>query len=212
MTDECHVFRPGEPVQVASAPFQIGEGGDVFGLPGPVPADAWAVLDYVVGIVHRIVPWAVVHAAPIVVIEFPPDDYPCREIIKRKDNGKDYVKIGGISFEKEGLVALSLASSAVFLIETAYHESWHQLEKIIDKNILDEIDSLLVSVRWGSAYLDSMVEHRARCFQTWAMHFEEGMPDFRLSGRIDEIFDAAAAGEIAEKWMSRQKKAGRAAR
>lgn len=165
LTDEARIFRPGESVQITRAPLRIGQNGDVFGLPGPVPADAWAVLDYVVAIVHRIVPWAVVHAAPIVVIEFPPDGYPCREVIKRKDCGKDYVKVGGLSFDTEGLIALSLSSSAAFLISTAYHEGWHQIEKILDKTVLDEVDAHLIPMSWGSAYLDSMVERRARSFE-----------------------------------------------
>lgn len=207
MSDEARIFRPGDPVETTRAPLQIGQTGDVFGLPGPVPADAWGMLEYAVAIVQRITPWTTVYAAPIVVISAPPDDYPCREIILRKDSNKDYVKAGGLSFDMEGIVALSLASSGVYLIETAYHESWHQLEKILDNNVLDEIDSGLVPTSWGSAYLDSMIERRARCFQVWCMHFEEGMSARRLTTRIDEIFDAAATGEVSREWTLMQEKA-----
>jgi hypothetical protein len=87
------------------------------------------------------------------------------------------------------------------------------LERILDKNILDEIDFSLIPTSWGSAYLDSIVERRARCFETWAMRFEEGMPGIRLSSRVDEIFDAAANGEVSKEWvLRRQKSEKRAAR
>lgn len=208
LTDETRIFRPGEDVEITQSPLPIGQNGDVFGLPGPVPADALMALTYAVEIVHRIAPWAVVYAVPTLVIAAPPNDYPCREVVMRKDCGRNYVKAGGLSFDKEGFVALSLASSAVYLIETAYHEAWHQIERILDKNILDEIDSCLVPMSWGSDYLDSMFERRARCFQTWCMHYEEGMPSRGLATWIDEIFDAVATGEVSREWTCMQEKAG----
>lgn len=209
MSDEARIFHPGAAVQVTCAPCRIGQGGDVFALPGPVPSDAWAVLDYAVTIVHRIVPWAVVYAAPIVVIESPPDGYPCREILKRKNSSKDYVKVGVLSFDAEDLIALSLSSSAAFLISSAYHEAWHQIEKILDKAILDEVNANLIPMSWGSAYLDSMIERRARSFENWCGYYEEGLPARRLATRIDEIFDAVAIGEVAKEWMRQQKRAAK---
>ncbi|GAB5426626.1 MAG: hypothetical protein Devi2KO_00850 [Devosia indica] len=192
--------------------MSIGADGDVYGLPGPVPADAWHVLPYVVEIIHRIVPWTTVYAAPSVVIEAPSDGYPCREIIRRKDYDRDYVKVSGLSFYDEGLIALSLYSWAGYLISTAYHEAWHELEKILDKKILDEIDAHLIPISWGSGYLDSRFERRARCFEAWCMRFEEGMPFMRLESRVDEIFEAAANGVIAREWYTKQEKAAKAVR
>lgn len=213
MSDEARIFRPGEPVEATRVPLQIGQGGDVFGLAGPVPYDVWVVLDHAVEIIHRIMPWTNVYAVPVVVFEAPPEEYPRREIIRRRGSGKYYVKVGGLSFDKEGLIALSLSSSSVFLVSTAYHEAWHQVEAILDNKILDEIDACLIPVAWGSAYLDSKCERRARAFETWCMRFEEGMPGIRLSSRVDEIFDAVATGEVAREWTKEQQKvAARAAR
>lgn len=204
MTNEARIFRPGEPAQVVRAPMFIG--ADTYGLPGPVPTDAWHVLDHAVSVIHRITPWATVIAAPALVAEATSDDYPCREFLHRKDSNKNYVKLGGRSFGNEGLIAISLYSWSGYLISTAYHEAWHQLEKILDKKILDEIDDRLIPHSWGSAYMDSMVERRARAFETWCMRFEEGMPGLRLSSRVDEIFDRAATGEIGREWKRQQQK------
>ncbi|WP_147276000.1 hypothetical protein [Pelagibacterium lacus] len=184
-------------------------GAETYGLPGPVPTDAWHVLDHAVSVIHRVTPWATVIAAPTLVAEATYDDYPCREFLRRRDSEKNYVKLGGRSFGNEGLIALSLYSWSGYLISTAYHEAWHQLERILDKKILDEIDGHLIPLSWGSAYMDSMVERRARCFETWAMRFEEGMPGLRLSSQVDAIFDAAATGEIAKEWYKMQQKAAR---
>lgn len=210
MTDELRIFRPDNTVETARAPLAIGRAESTFGLPGPVPVEAWVVLDHVVQIIHRITPWAVVYAVPTLVFEHCPDGYPCREVIRRKDYDKDYARAGGLSFNDEGIIALSLYNYGTNLISTAYHEAWHQLEKFLDKNILDEIDGHLIPISWGSGYLDSMIERRARCFETWCMRFEEGMPGLRLSSRVDEIFDAAATGEIGREWK-RQQKSKRAA-
>ena len=212
MTDECRIFRPGAPIQVVRAPMSIGAG--TYGLPGPVPTDAWHVLDHAVRVIHRITPWCTVIAAPTLVAEATDDDgYPCREFLRRKDSEKNYVKLGGRSFGNEGLIALSMYSWSGYLISTAYHEAWHQIEKIIGKNILDEIDGYLIPISWGSQYMDSMIERRARSFETWCMYYEEGLPARRLTTPVDEIFDHVATGEAAKEWYrTQQKSKKRAAR
>ena len=131
MTDQGRIFRPGGTVETIRTPLPIGEAGRTFGLPGPVPADVWSVLDRAIQIVHRITPWAAVYAVPNLVFEFIPDGYPCREVIRHKESGKDYARAGGISFNDEDIVALSLHSYGINLIATAYHEAWHQIEKIL---------------------------------------------------------------------------------
>ena len=132
----------------------IGHAGDVFGLPGPVSEATLTVLDRAVAIVHRIVPWSDVVAAPALVIEEFPSGSPAREVFYRKDSGTNYVKVGGFSFDDEGLIALYRYNGATNLISAACHEARHQLERILDITILDEIDSHLVPLSWGSAYPD----------------------------------------------------------
>ena len=207
LTERVHIYRPGEPVEIARAPRAIGPDGDVYGLPGPVSPATWGALDYAVSIIHRIVPWTTVIAAPITVMEERDDGYPnINRLYRRNFEGNTYVPFNGISLNREGLVALSLNVRPTYLIQVAYHESWRQIEKILQENILDEIDASLIPLSWGSEYEDSLIERRARCFAAWATHYEEGMPPRRIATRIDEVFDAAATGEIGREWERQQQK------
>lgn len=150
MTNKARIFRPGEPVETTRAPLPIGSDGDVFGLPGPVSPATWGVLDYAVSIIHRIVPWTTVIAAPVTVMEERNDGYPNLNRLFSKNNvSNTYVEFGGLSFCNEGLIALSLQSRPTYLIEVAYHEAWHQIEKILQENILDEINGSLIPSSWG---------------------------------------------------------------
>lgn len=207
MTDECRIFRPGECIQVARAPMAIGEGGDVFGLPGPIGADTLAMLQYVIGVIQRITPFATVIAAPILVSERTPDGYPHSYLLSRKDRDSNpYVEIGGLSFNMEDLIALSLRHSGSRLIDVAYHEAWRQVEKILSKKTIDDVDAHLIPLDFGSTYLNSMIERRARAFTAWCMRIEEGLPLPRLATAVDRIFDEVASGEVARRWTKQQNK------
>lgn len=207
LTNEARIFPPRESVETARAPLPIGAEDDVYGLPGPVSSETWTALSYAVSIIQRIVPWTTVIAAPVLVMEERDDGYPNLNRVLRMDKkSNSYVPFNGISFGKEEIIALSLQSRPNFLIEVAYHEAWRQIEKILDEKILDEIDRVLIPLSWGSKYEDSMIERRARCFANWCTYYEEGMPPRRIMSRMDEIFDAAATGEIGRQWQRQQQK------
>lgn len=212
LTDRVHTCRPGEPVETARAPLAIGPDGDVFCLPGPVGADTMSMLPHAVNVVHRITPFATIIAAPILVSERTPDGYPHSYLLTRKDKDSNpYVEIGGLSFNREDLIAISLRHSGSRLIDVAYHEAWHQVEKILSKKTIDEVDAHLIPLDFGSAYLSSMVERRARAFAAWCMRFEEGLPTLRLATAVDRIFDEVASGEVARRWIKEQERAAKRA-
>jgi hypothetical protein len=211
LTNEARIFSAGGSVETARAPLPIGTEDDVYALPGPVSPETWTALGYAVSIIHRIVPWTTVIAAPVLVMEERDDGYPNINRVLRMDRkSNSYVPFNGLSFGKEEIIALSLHSRPSFLIEVAYHEAWHQIEKILDEKILDEIDRTLIPLSWGSKYEDTMIERRARCFANWCTYYEEGMPPRRIMSRIDEIFDAAAVGDIGREWQRQQKSKKRA--
>ncbi|MHA6731583.1 hypothetical protein [Devosia sp. A369] len=89
MTDEARIYRPGQPVEIASAPLSIGRAADVFGLPGAVSSSTWQALPRVVEIIQRIVPWVTVTAAPILVSEVRDDGYPNLNLLKGKDSSRN---------------------------------------------------------------------------------------------------------------------------
>ncbi len=212
MSDEARIFRPGGHVEIVRAPTPIGRERDVFGLPGPVSPATWAALPRAVEIIHRIVPWTTVTAAPILVSEVLDDGYPNLNLLNSKDSSRNpCAPFNGISFSKQRLVALSLQSRPTFLFHAAYHEAFHQVEEILHNNILDEIDRHLIPIDFGSAYENSWVERRARAFAVWCGRFEEGLPNIKLSTRLDQIFDQVATGEVAKEWITLQQKAAKRA-
>lgn len=210
MTDEARFFRPGGNVEIARAPLPIGRAADVFGLPGPVSTATWQALPRAIEIIHRIVPWVMVTAAPILASEVRDDGYPNLNLLKSNDSSRNpYTPFNGMSFSGQELIALSLQSRPRFLATVAYHEAFHQVELILDKKILDEIDSHLIPIDFGSVYENSAVERRARAFAAWCGRFEEGLPNLRLDTRLDRIFDQVATGEVAREWQRQQMRAAR---
>lgn len=207
MTDEARIFRPSEPVEIARAPLSIGRERDVFGVPGPVSPATWQALPRAVEIIHRIVPWVTVTAAPFLVSEVREDGYPNLNILKSKDSSRNpYTPFNGMSFNRQGLIAISLQSRPTFLATVAYHEAFHQIEQILDDNVLDDISSHLIPIDFGTAYENSPAERRARAFAVWCGRFEEGLPNMKLGTRLDRIFDQVATGEVAQEWLKQEKK------
>lgn len=187
----------GKPSEVLQLPiFQK----DLALLEGHVTPETRAALPEAARMIRRIAPWTTIVFAPRLYTSFQPDgDAYNAGISNGRERflieGRCWTKLGGQS--PAGTIYISAWGGPDALMQLAAHEAWHQLEGRMSRPYVDFIDSQFEASTYlqGHGYYDTMLERRARAFESWAMRQIEGVKSEFVRGGIDEVFARAWTGE-----------------
>lgn len=115
-------------------------------------------------IASRVMPWGTLYCAPL------------------HTGGAD---CGGQAFCKHDVAIVRTNSIAPYAVRAAFHESWHLAEELMSSQILEDIDTRLMSAgpAWTGDYLPRRCERRARAFESFCTYITEG-------GRV-HVFDSS---------------------
>lgn len=200
ITRGCHMV-PGKVAEPIELPSLLDKAQAILA-PGHVIPETRAAWPVAGKMIRRIVPWVEVYIAPKIFIPFSEDDAFCDGRRRFLINGRTWSGIGGLSLNIDGTILLTATSSPLYLLATAAHEAWHSQEHRLPPSEIENIDAQLEEGELnlaGHGYYDSMVERRARAFETWCMRLVQGLPGRFVKSRdgqgIDEIFARAWTGQ-----------------
>jgi hypothetical protein len=183
---------------------------ETFFTAAPKPLMADSILSAVVEVSARCAPWVRVVMGPRIWswVREGSDTVDCRTKVRIIDGRLAY-EHGGVAwgrpFVPEGadeLVMLKSWTNIPYALEILHHELWHVLEYYISP---EDLDFITATVGHGlpmpGIYLDSQVERRARCYESYARARDEGWRPVRVMGtpvsRTDRIFEYVYSGQLA---------------
>lgn len=162
--------------------------GQVIPEAAEVDSHTLAALPAAAAIVHRVAPWARCYAVP--------------RLQGLCDGEDDFRYLSGLHRWKdaEDSIILGLLNDEEYLINTAYHESFHAVDRFIaplQTGILNAAAAQGFS--YSEQYLRHPREQLARGFASWAMARLECPPEpgWRATASVEKMFSQVESGEMA---------------